>query len=127
MTKEQNPLREQLLAHGEPARDKLVRYQKETQAMLEKLDRRLRIERWGVTALWIYAVLLMTAMLLGVGFWGHTPELSMLAGAFVFFVYGGIEIVKHFINRSRVEVLKELKSLQLHVLALEERLGNTPR
>ena len=95
--------------------------------MLEKLDRRLRIERWGVTALWIYAVLLMTAMLLGVGFWGHTPELSMLAGAFVFFVYGGIEIVKHFINRSRVEVLKELKSLQLHVLALEERLGNTPR
>jgi hypothetical protein len=127
MTKEQNPLREQLLAQGEPARDKLVQYQKETQAMLEQLERRLRIERWGVTALWIYAVLLMTAMLLGVGFWGHTPELSMLAGAFVFLIYGGIEIVKHFINRSRVEVLKELKSLELHVLALEERLGNTPR
>jgi hypothetical protein len=34
----------------------------------------------------------------------------------VLLISGGVEIVKHFINRSRVEVLKELKSLELQVL-----------
>ena len=129
MSNPHKSLRDKLLAQSEPARDadRFDRYQQETQAMLEKLERRLRIEKWGVTALWIYAVLLMTAMLLGVGFWGHAPEVSMLAGAFVILIYGGIELVKHFINRSRVEVLKELKGLELHLLALEERLRDAGR
>lgn len=129
MSNSNNPLRDKLLAQGEPARktERYVRHEQETQVMLEKLERRLRIEKWGVTALWIYAVLLMTAMLMGVGFWGHAPEVSMLAGAFVILIYGGIELVKHFINRSRVEVLKELKGLELHLLALEERLRDAGR
>jgi hypothetical protein len=129
MSNSNNPLRDKLLAQGEPARktERYVRHEQETQVMIEKLERRLRMEKWGVTALWIYAVLLMTAMLLGVGFWGHAPEVSMLAGAFVILLYGGIELVKHFINRSRVEVLKELKGLELHLLALEERLRDGGR
>jgi len=45
----------------------------------------------------------------------------------VILLYGGIELVKHFINRSRVEVLKELKGLELHLLALEERLRDGGR
>ena len=129
MSNSNNPLRDKLLTQGEPARktERYVRHEQETQVMIEKLERRLRMEKWGVTALWIYAVLLMTAMLLGVGFWGHAPEVSMLAGAFVILIYGGIELVKHFINRSRVEVLKELKGLELHLLALEERLRDAGR
>ena len=122
MSDPHQPLRERLLAQGEPAGDKFVLHKQETQIMLEKLERRLRIEKWGVTALWFYAVLFMTAMLLIVGFWGHTPEMAMLGIAFVLLITGGIELVKHFINRSRVEVLKELKGLELHLLALEERL-----
>ena len=56
-----------------------------------------------------------------------TPDVTILAFAFVILISGGVEVVKHFINRSRVEILKELKSLELQVLALNERLGNTPR
>jgi hypothetical protein len=128
MNKSKNPLREQLLALGEPTRSKLVRHQQETQVMLEKLERRLRLEKWYSGVFWIYAVLFMTACLLIVGYRAAiAPDIAMLAFAFVILICGGIEIVKHFINRSRVEVLKELKSLELHVLALEERLSNAPR
>jgi uncharacterized membrane protein HdeD (DUF308 family) len=128
MTEKQNPLREQLLAQGEPARDKLVRYREETQAMLEKLDRRLRLQKWYSGGIWIYAVLFMTAYLLFVGFWGVvSPQLTVMAVGFMLLISAGIEIVKYFINRSRVEVLKELKGIELQVMALEERLSNTPR
>jgi len=128
MSEKQNPLREQLLAQGEPARDKLVRYREETQVMLEQLERRLRLQKWYSGGLWIYAVLFMTAYLLFVGFWGViSSQLTVLAVAFMLLISAGIEIIKYFINRSRVEVLKELKGLELQVMALEERLRNTPR
>ena len=96
--------------------------------MLEKLERRLRLEKWYSGAIWVFAVLFMTACLLIVGYRAViAPDVTILAFAFVILISGGVEIVKHFINRSRVEVLKELKSLELQVLALEERLSGTPR
>jgi hypothetical protein len=114
-------LREQLLARGEPSREKLTRYREETEAMLNQLDRRLRLEKWGAGAMWIFAVLFMTGALLIAGFWGRTsPELWIVAFGFVLLVSGGVEVVKHFINRSRVEILKELKGLELQVLELKE-------
>ena len=127
MTNSHDSLRDQLLAQGEPAREKIVRYQQEIQTMLEQNERRLRIEKWGMIALWLFAVAFMTVCLVLVGYLGKAPELTLLAFAFLLLLCGGIEIVKHFINRSRVEVLKELKGLELQVHALEERLGNSSR
>ena len=126
MTGPHNFLRDQLLAQGEPARENFVRYQQETQVMLEQNERRLRMEKWGMIALWLFAVAFMTVCLVLVGYLGKTPEMTLLAFAFLLLLCGGIEIVKHFINRSRVELLKELKGLELHVLSLEQRL-NQPR
>lgn len=42
--------------------------------------------------------------------------------ACVWFLFGGIELLKHFINRSRVEQLKELKRVELEILELRELL-----
>ena len=96
--------------------------------MLEKLDRRLRLQKWYAGGIWIYAVLFMTAYLLFVGIWGVvSPQLTVMAVGFMLLISAGIEIVKYFINRSRVEVLKELKGLELQVMALKERLDNQPR
>jgi hypothetical protein len=122
MTHEQDSFRERLLAQGQPASDKLVRYQQETEAMLERLQRGLRREKWGLWAIWSFAVLFITVALLLVGYRGRAPEITLLATAFVIFIYGGLEIVKHFINRSRVEILTELKSLELEVLTLQQKL-----
>jgi hypothetical protein len=127
MTNEPNSFRDRLLAQSQPAADKLARYQQETEAMLERLETGLRREKWGMWAIWGFAVLFVTAALLLVGYRGHAPELTLLATDFMILIYGGLEIVKHFINRSRVEILKELKGLQLQVHALEEQLGNSSR
>jgi hypothetical protein len=124
------PLRERMLAHVEPARqtEKYVQYEQEIQAMLVRNERRLRLEKWYAGGIWMFGVLFITACLLIVGYRGLVePAVTTLALAFVILISGGIELVKHFINRSRVEVLKELKGLELHVLALEERLGNQPK
>jgi len=126
MNSKHNPLREQILAQGEPARqtDKFARYEQEIQAMLAQNERRLHLEKWYAGTIWIFGVLFMTACLLIVGYRGLVePAMTTLALAFMLLISGGVELVKHFINRSRVEVLKELKSLELQVLALEERLG----
>ena len=92
--------------------------------MLERMQRGLRREKWGMWGIWGFAVLFVTATLLIIGFRGRTPELTVLATAFMILIYGGLEIVKHFVNRSRVEILTELKGLQLQVLELQERLPN---
>jgi hypothetical protein len=127
MTEKTNPLREKLLAQGAPSRDKLVRYQRETHAMLEKNERVLRLQKWYAGSIWIFAVAFVTVSLLAIGYLGHTPEITLIATAFVVLIGGGVELIKHFINRSRVEVLKELKGLELQILSLQERLENTPR
>src|SRR4051812_32156907 len=127
MTHESNSFRDQLLAHGQPGADKLARYQQETEAMLERLETGLRREKWGMWALWSFAILFITATLLLIGYRGHAPELTVLASAFLVVICGGLEIIKHFINRIRVEILKELKGLELQVHALQERLEKSPR
>jgi hypothetical protein len=37
-------------------------------------------------------------------------------------IYGGLEMLKMFINRNRVELLKETKQVQLQVLELQSML-----
>jgi hypothetical protein len=127
MNSKQN-LRDRLLAQGEPPREKLVRYQQETQTMLAELDRRLTLEKWYMIGAWMFAVLFTTVCLLVIGFWGRvSPEVPVLALCFVLLISGGVEVVKHFVNRSRVELLKELKGLELQVRHLDERLSNLPK
>ena len=40
--------------------------------------------------------------------------------ACIFFTWGGVEVLKHHINSSRVDLLKEVKELQLQVFELQE-------
>jgi hypothetical protein len=117
-----NSFRAQLLALGQPAGDKFVRYQEETEAMLERMQQGLRREKLGMWVIWSCAVLFITVTLLIIGYRGRMPEVTVLASAFLLLIYGGLEIIKHFVNRSRVEILTELKSLELQVLALQERM-----
>jgi hypothetical protein len=35
---------------------------------------------------------------------------------------GAVELLKHFINRARVDVLREVKGLELRILELQEQL-----
>ena len=125
MEPNEQQFRRNLLEQLVPEPGRLDRYRQEMTKMLEENERGLRKERRFTAVLWIYGVTIFTAYLLVSGFYRPTPERVWLVGLIsigsVLF-YGAIELVKHFINRSRVEILKELKQLELRVLEIDERL-----
>jgi hypothetical protein len=123
MTHNPEPLRERLLAQFEPDRAKLASYHKEVQAMLDKNERTLRLQKWYAGGIWMFLVALGTIFLVLGGQRGDTPVGAWLGIFACFLLIGGaVEMVKYFINRSRVEVLKELKGLELQVLEIKEQL-----
>jgi hypothetical protein len=118
-----DPLRERLLAQFEPAPDRLAAYREEVHAMLEKNERTLRLQKWYAGAIWIFVVLLGTSFLVLGGLRGDTPPGTWLGILACFFlISAAVELVKYFINRSRVEVLKEVKGLELQVRELRDQL-----
>jgi hypothetical protein len=123
MGKQPEPLRERLLAQFEPDRAKLATYVKEVEAMLEKNDRTLRVQKWYAGAIWFFVVALGTSFLVLGGQRGDTPVDAFLGIIACFFMIGAaVELVKYFINRSRVEMLKEVKGLELQLLEIKEIL-----
>ncbi len=116
-----NPLKGRLLAQFEPDRDKLARYRAEVEAMLEQKERSLVWQKWYAGAAWVFAVLLATTFLvLGATradapawFWPAMTALVILIGA-------AVEVVKYFINRARLELLCEIKALDVHVREWKE-------
>ncbi len=128
MSESPNKIREQLLAQNEPTRERRLKYEKENQAMLNQLEVGFRREKWGTGILWIYATLFMTAALVVTGYRNQVqPEISILAFGFTLLIAGAVELIKHFINRSRVEVLKELKAMQMQVFELKSHLPEHSR
>ena len=113
-------MRDRLLSRL-PRPENLGEYRKEVAALLEKNEKRLRIEKWGAGATWLFVVVLSIVF-----FWfsGQNANAAKAAwyGSFACFwmIFGAVELLKHFINRARVELLKETKQVQLQVLELRE-------
>jgi VIT1/CCC1 family predicted Fe2+/Mn2+ transporter len=129
MDKQPDPLRERLLAQFEPDREKLATHRKEVQAMLETNEQTLRLQQriaksMGLgTCFFLMGIGLIT---LG-GLIADKPFLVLPAPVWAFAVCftligASFEILKYFIARSRVEVLKEVKGLELQLLEIKEHL-----
>ncbi len=120
MEKQNENLRERLLARM-PQPENLETYRKEVEASLQKNQRAFRREKWGVGALWLYVIAFFLVLTLyRGGNWistphGHLAEMTWLLLTLV----GAVEILKHFVNRSRVEMLKEIRQVQLQILELQ--------
>src|SRR5262245_53947766 len=104
MKNKNETLRERLLAQFEPDREKLATHRKEVQAMLADNERTLRGQKWYAGAMWMFVVLLGPVFLVLGGLRGDTPS-GVWLGIFACFLLIGaaVEMVKYFINRSRVE------------------------
>jgi hypothetical protein len=117
-------LRERLLDQVAPERGRYDAYRREVEAMLSYNEKWLRREKWYSGALWVF-LLLMSMSFLYMGSLRIDSPKGAYFGALACFwmLIGAVELLKHFINRSRVEVLKEIKGVELRLLAIEERLG----
>ena len=121
MEKGSDSLRERLLARL-PQPENLGAYREETAALMAKHERALFWEKVAaITVTWI-----------GIGFfmfanstWGrkvYTNGTIVLEVMAVLFFAGAVQTVEFLIYRSRVDLLKEVKQVQLQVLVLQASL-----
>jgi hypothetical protein len=127
MESKSDDLRNRLLVQHVPEPGKLAAYRKEVEVMLERQEKMLRREKWYAGLIWFYVVALATAFLVMSGLFAPDAVRGWfvaLATIGVIYVASTVELVKYFISRTKVELLKELKQLELKVLELRERLPN---
>jgi hypothetical protein len=123
MTPDPNPsLRDRLLGQHAPAPDRLATYRQETQAMLEREERRLRFVSRFVAAMWIMLVVMGTMFALVAGWSGDKPtKVYFSIGLTLTMLLLGmaVQLVSVFIGRARLEVVKDIKGLELRIMELE--------
>lgn len=87
--------------------------------MLERQEAGLRREKTMVVILWLTVVGLATIFMIVGGIRSQTLSGIWLGiSACFWFLFGTVFLIRYHINRSRIELLKELKQTQLQVLEL---------
>lgn len=91
--------------------------------MLAQNEKILNRQKWYAGGTWTFVVLMGTLFLYLGGNRADTPIGIWLGIVAIFFlIFPAVELLKYFINRNRVEILKEIKGLELRVLELQEQL-----
>lgn len=103
----------------------MAAYQDEVTSQLAENERRLRRNKWTVARVWIFVVLVSVPFLWMAGTHFNTAQGNWFLGLVVFWVlFGAIEIAKYEHNQGRVQLLKEVKQVQLQILELRALLSN---
>ena len=85
--------------------------------MIEREQKRLKFEAVFAVVLWLFLVALIVPWLMVASNYPLTPPRVWFGFALMFMaLYGAMEMLKVFINRARVDVLKEVKEAELRVL-----------
>jgi hypothetical protein len=117
MENRDDSFRDRLLAHlPQPAN--LADYRQEVASMLEKNQKRIRRERLAVTAFWVFCAVSATIYL-----WFDPKSATTPKGPFLacfMFLWGMAELLKHYVNTCRIDLLKEIKQVQIQVLELHD-------
>ena len=125
MEKESSSMRERLLARM-PQPENVAAYREETASLLARHERALFWEKlpYQILTLAAIAIFLFTYTPPG---WGlqhlgpHGTSPLQIAAGILYFV--GVTLgLQYFIDRSKVDLLKELKQVQLQVLELQASL-----
>jgi hypothetical protein len=119
------PIGEQLLSRL-PRPANLAAYKEEVTSLLVKNEETLRRNKWTVVRVWIFVVAVSGPFLWMAGRHFNTPQGNWFLGLACFWVlFGAIEILKYVTQQGRVELLKELKQIQLQVLELHGLLSKS--
>ena len=123
MEKQNESLRDRLLARM-PQPENLAAYREETALTLAKNDRKLFWVQWMARATWIVALVYWAVVFDRGEKWLTTPNGYIFNFVVIgLFVCGLFQILKEFVLRSRVEILKEVKQVQLQILELQASIN----
>ncbi len=120
---ENDALRDRLLGRGAVPVD-AARYRANVSQLIQQNQKRIRRERVFVTAFWIFCAVSATVRLWFSADSAKLPKSPFLAC--IFLTWGGVEVVKHYIHACRVDLLSEIKQLQVQVLELEQSRVSHP-
>ncbi len=119
-----NKIRQGLLSQL-PQPENYSQYRDQVAAAIETDRKRMRVEQVLTMLFWIFCAASATAYLWFGNSSSQLPRAPFLAC--IFFLWGGVELLKHRIHAAQIELQKEIKQLQLQVLALQAgRTGNAP-
>ncbi len=114
----------ELLLSRLPRPANLAAYQEEVSSLLAKNEKKLRQNKWTVWRFWIFVIAVSIPFLVMAGEKFNTPAGNWFLGIVcVWVLLAAIEVAKYEHNQGRVELLKELKQIQLQVLELHTLLG----
>ncbi|SRR5581483_8150501 len=114
----------ELLLSRLPRPANLATYQEEVSSLLMENEKKLRRNKWTVVRVWIFVIAVSVPFLWMAGRHFNTPQGNWFLVLTCFWVlFGAVEVVKYVIHQGRVELLKELKQVQLQVLELNSLLG----
>jgi hypothetical protein len=111
-----------LLLSQMPQPENLSAYREQVAAAIEKAQRRVQIQRRFTTAFWIFCAASATVYLWFGSSAGQFPRAPFLAC--IFFLWGGVELIRHSIAALQVEMQKDIRHLQVQVLELRSSLLN---
>lgn len=119
----------ELLLSRLPRPANLGTYQEEVRSLLAENEKKLRQDKGTVVRVWIFVIAVSVPCLWMAGAHFNTPQGNWFLGTTYFWVlFGAIEIAKYASRQGRVELLKELKQIQLQVLEVHALLpkGGAP-
>jgi len=109
----------ELLLSRLPRPANLASYQQEVTSLLAENEKRLRRNKWTVVRMWVFVALVSAPFLWMAGTHFNTSQGNWFLGLTCFWVLlGAIEVAKYVAQQGRVELLKEMKQIQLQVLEL---------
>jgi len=116
-------IRRRLLSHlPQPAN--LDAYREEMASLLKKKEKELRREKRVVIELWVFAIVVSIPFL-----WMGAQRMDTVMGPYFmgcagfWFLFALVYFVAHSINRSKVDILKEVKQVQVQVLEIQALLS----
>lgn len=122
MEQQNDNLRERLLSRL-PQPENLPRYQEETASLMVRHERALFWERWTANiTVWIGAALYFVV----ISSWGAklyaSQRIGIEVGAALFLFTGAMQGLRYWVSRSKVDILKEVKQVQLQILELQAKV-----
>lgn len=127
MEQRNDELRERLLSKL-PQPENLPRFQEETASLMARHARALFWERWTANiTVWIGCALYFVAISTWAQKLNASQRMGIEVGAALFLFTGAMQGLRYWVSRSKVDILKEIKQVQLQVLELQAQRKNTER
>jgi len=117
-------LRTQLLAAAADGSARSQQYEREVHTMLADLEKRVRFEKRIVVVQWIFIVLMTTAFML-IGGYKHETMTGLWFGiqGIFWFLFGAVFLLMARFSQMQLELLKEIKRVELTALEVKEQLS----